>query len=130
MATDIRPRTNVPQSHQFQRLVCLRPASLGTCNKMFSPSKKFPKSPHTAVPLYGLFKDGIWCCNCPARPPAARRQTKNGGKNHGRWCKFAKQGSVFAILSLHSRLIIILLSLHLRAAAPEKVRLLPMGRRS
>ncbi|KAJ5459667.1 uncharacterized protein N7458_001219 [Penicillium daleae] len=52
---------------------------------MFSPSKKFPKSPHTAVPLYGLFKDGIWCCNCPARPPAARRQTKNGGKNHGRW---------------------------------------------
>lgn len=42
MATDIRPRTNVPQSHQFQRLVCLRPASLGTCNKMFSPSKKFP----------------------------------------------------------------------------------------
>ncbi|KAJ5886906.1 uncharacterized protein N7473_009580 [Penicillium subrubescens] len=53
---------------------------------MFSPGKRrFPQSPHTAVPLYGLFKDGIWCCNCPARPPAARRQTKNGGKNHGRW---------------------------------------------
>ncbi|KAJ5692642.1 Zinc finger GRF-type [Penicillium macrosclerotiorum] len=52
---------------------------------MFSPSKRTPVSPRTAVPLHGLFKDGIWCCNCPARPPAARRQTKNGGKNHGRW---------------------------------------------
>ncbi|KAL8939181.1 MAG: hypothetical protein Q9216_003505 [Gyalolechia sp. 2 TL-2023] len=37
------------------------------------------------VPLKGLFSDGIWRCNCEPRLPAQRFQTKNGGKNHGRW---------------------------------------------
>ena len=35
----------------------------------------------------GLFSDGIWQCNCDPRLPAQHFQTKNGGKNHGRWCK-------------------------------------------
>ena len=39
------------------------------------------------APLKGLFSDGIWKCNCDPRLPAPRFQTKNGGKNHGRWCK-------------------------------------------
>ena len=38
------------------------------------------------VPLNGLFTDAVWHCNCAPRVPATRFQTKNGGKNHGRWC--------------------------------------------
>ena len=37
------------------------------------------------VPLKGLFSDGMWQCNCDPRLPAQHFQTKNGGKNHGRW---------------------------------------------
>ncbi|KAL9021263.1 MAG: hypothetical protein Q9185_001547 [Variospora sp. 1 TL-2023] len=37
------------------------------------------------VPLKGLLSDGIWNCDCVPRLPAQRFQTKNGGKNHGRW---------------------------------------------
>ncbi|KAL8901049.1 MAG: hypothetical protein Q9207_005398 [Kuettlingeria erythrocarpa] len=37
------------------------------------------------VPLKGLFSDGTWHCNCAPRLPVQRFQTKNGGKNHGRW---------------------------------------------
>ncbi|KAL8898751.1 MAG: hypothetical protein Q9192_001915 [Flavoplaca navasiana] len=37
------------------------------------------------VPLNGLFTDAVWHCNCAPRIPATRFQTKNGGKNHGRW---------------------------------------------
>ena len=37
------------------------------------------------VPLKGLFSDGVWRCNCDPRLPAQHFQTKNGGKNHGRW---------------------------------------------
>ncbi|MCJ1280919.1 hypothetical protein MMC26_000237 [Xylographa opegraphella] len=37
------------------------------------------------VPLKGLFADGIWQCNCSPRLPAEHFQTKNGGRNHGRW---------------------------------------------
>ncbi|KAL8723992.1 MAG: hypothetical protein Q9166_008195 [cf. Caloplaca sp. 2 TL-2023] len=37
------------------------------------------------VPLNGLFTDAVWHCNCAPRLPATRFQTKNGGKNHGRW---------------------------------------------
>ncbi|KAL9581872.1 MAG: hypothetical protein Q9212_003633 [Teloschistes hypoglaucus] len=37
------------------------------------------------VPLNGLFSDTVWLCNCAPRLPAQRFQTKNGGKNHGRW---------------------------------------------
>lgn len=40
------------------------------------------------VPLKGLFSDGTWHCNCEPRLPAEHFQTKNGGKNHGRWCEF------------------------------------------
>lgn len=39
------------------------------------------------IPLKGLFSDGIWQCDCDPRLPAQHFQTKNGGKNHGRWCK-------------------------------------------
>ena len=39
------------------------------------------------VPLKGLFDEGVWKCNCDPRLPADHFQTKNGGKNHGRWCK-------------------------------------------
>lgn len=38
------------------------------------------------IPLNGLFTDAVWHCNCAPRLPATRFQTKNGGKNHGRWC--------------------------------------------
>ena len=41
------------------------------------------------VPLRGLFADGVWQCNCDPRVPADHFQTKNGGKNHGRWCMFS-----------------------------------------
>ncbi|EXJ77892.1 hypothetical protein A1O3_09051 [Capronia epimyces CBS 606.96] len=33
----------------------------------------------------GAFVDGIWHCDCQPRLPADKLQTKNGGKNHGRW---------------------------------------------
>ncbi|KAJ5372321.1 Zinc finger GRF-type [Penicillium concentricum] len=52
---------------------------------MSSP-QRYPGSPGTTAPLRrGLFKDGIWCCNCPERPAAARRQTKKQGANFGKW---------------------------------------------
>ncbi|KAJ5520411.1 Zinc finger GRF-type [Penicillium fimorum] len=52
---------------------------------MSSP-QKYSGSPGTTAPLRrGLFKDGIWCCNCPERPAAVRRQTKKQGTNFGKW---------------------------------------------
>ncbi|KAJ5816703.1 Zinc finger GRF-type [Penicillium robsamsonii] len=52
---------------------------------MSSP-QKYPGSPGTTAPLRrGLFKDGVWCCNCPERPAAIRRQTKKQGANFGKW---------------------------------------------
>ena len=33
----------------------------------------------------GAFIHGIWHCECEPRQPADKFQTKNGGKNHGRW---------------------------------------------
>ncbi|QQK47945.1 Zinc finger, GRF-type [Penicillium digitatum] len=52
---------------------------------MSSP-QKFPGSPGTTAPLRrGLFKDGLWCCNCPERPVAVRRETKKQGPNFGKW---------------------------------------------
>ncbi|KAI9838657.1 MAG: hypothetical protein M1819_004971 [Sarea resinae] len=42
-------------------------------------------SPRNKTPLKGLFKDNKWLCNCEPRLPADKFQTKNGGKNHGRW---------------------------------------------
>lgn len=33
----------------------------------------------------GLFSNGVWHCDCDNRLPADKFQTKNGGKNHGRW---------------------------------------------
>ena len=37
----------------------------------------------------GLFLNSVWHCDCDCDPrlPADKFQTKNGGKNHGRWCK-------------------------------------------
>ncbi|KAI3133610.1 hypothetical protein CBS147326_4722 [Penicillium roqueforti] len=33
----------------------------------------------------GLFRDGLWCCNCADRPVAVRRETKRHGPNLGKW---------------------------------------------
>ena len=33
----------------------------------------------------GAFLNSIWHCDCNPRMPADKFQTKNGGKNHGRW---------------------------------------------
>ncbi|EXJ88697.1 hypothetical protein A1O1_05629 [Capronia coronata CBS 617.96] len=33
----------------------------------------------------GAFINGIWHCECQPRLPADKLQTKNGGRNHGRW---------------------------------------------
>lgn len=54
---------------------------------MQSPSKYTAPSPRTAAPLKGLFKDGIWLCNCRERLPAANRETKKPGPNLGRRCR-------------------------------------------
>lgn len=60
---------------------------------MTSPLKdtRETPSPRSSVPLWGLLKpDGVWHCNCqPKRMPAVKRQTKNYGVHHGRWCKFS-----------------------------------------
>lgn len=57
---------------------------------MISPFKNagpaVPPSPRTSRALNGLYGNGVWHCNCDPRLPAARLQTKNHGKNHGRWC--------------------------------------------
>ncbi|KAJ5510658.1 Zinc finger GRF-type [Penicillium expansum] len=50
-----------------------------------SSSQKYPGSPGTTAPLRrGLFKDGLWRCNCPERPVAVRRETKKQGPNFGK----------------------------------------------
>jgi hypothetical protein len=33
----------------------------------------------------GAFLNSVWHCDCDPRLPADKFQTKNGGKNHGRW---------------------------------------------
>ncbi|KAJ5472646.1 hypothetical protein N7530_006647 [Penicillium desertorum] len=54
-------------------------------SKMSSP-QKYPSSPvKTARLNCGLFKDGLWRCNCPGRPVAVRRETKKKGPNFGKW---------------------------------------------
>lgn len=40
----------------------------------------------------GAFIDGIWGCECDPRLPAEKFQTKNGGKNHGRWFFTCQKG--------------------------------------
>ena len=58
-----------------------------------------PASNVTKAPLRkGLFSDGIWKCNCDPRLPAQHFQTKNGGNNHGRWCK---EPQAYLALSSH-----------------------------
>ncbi|KKZ66736.1 hypothetical protein EMCG_07567 [[Emmonsia] crescens] len=49
-----------------------------------SPGFSTP-SRSTAVPLRGLLVNGVWHCNCEPRRQADHFQTKNGGRNHGRW---------------------------------------------
>ncbi|KAL9111312.1 MAG: hypothetical protein Q9227_004189 [Pyrenula ochraceoflavens] len=46
---------------------------------VLTPRKPFPKASK------GAFLDGTWNCECEPRLPAEHFQTKNGGKNHGRW---------------------------------------------
>ena len=57
----------------------------------YSKSRGKGRGKNQKVPLKGLFSDGVWHCNCDPRLPAQRFQTKNGGKNHGRWCKSPMQ---------------------------------------
>lgn len=110
------------------------------------------------VPLKGLFSDGIWQCkdshppflplpcislliaygaraeadlilgNCDPRLPAQHFQTKNGGKNHGRWCTapFHAQRREGADWLTTARGY----SLHLSATPDQTMRFLPLGRRS
>lgn len=40
----------------------------------------------------GAFIEGIWHCECDPRLPAEKFQTKNGGKNHGRWFLTCQRG--------------------------------------
>lgn len=40
----------------------------------------------------GAFVEGIWRCDCDPRLPAEKFQTKNGGKNHGRWFLTCQKG--------------------------------------
>jgi hypothetical protein len=54
---------------------------------MASPQKGFPSSPRARMTAPGLFKDGLWCCNCPDRPAAKQHQVKKQSPNHGRYCK-------------------------------------------
>ncbi|OJD17407.1 hypothetical protein AJ78_02479 [Emergomyces pasteurianus Ep9510] len=55
-------------------------------NQSSSASRGFSTpSRSTAIPLRGLLVNGVWHCNCEPRRQADRFQTKNGGKNHGRW---------------------------------------------
>ncbi|KAJ5766604.1 uncharacterized protein N7511_004220 [Penicillium nucicola] len=53
--------------------------------KMASPHKDFPSSPRARMSAPGLFKDGLWCCNCPDRPPAKQFQVKKQSANQGRF---------------------------------------------
>jgi hypothetical protein len=46
-------------------------------------SRYVTKNGHTM--RRGLFSNGVWHCDCDPRMPADKFQTKNGGKNHGRW---------------------------------------------
>ena len=75
------------------------------------------------VPLKGLFADGVWQCNCHPRLPAEHFQTKNGGKNHGRWCK----NRTFSKPVLEADWIG---SLHMPETTAEALQLLPLGRSS
>lgn len=68
---------------------------------MFSPSKRTMMSPRNAVPLKGLFQDGIWMCNCRERLPAVKRETKKAGKNQGRYCKYSKSDALLLVGDLY-----------------------------
>ncbi|OGE54609.1 hypothetical protein PENARI_c006G11411 [Penicillium arizonense] len=52
---------------------------------MTSPQKGFPSSPRARMTAPGLFKDGLWCCDCPDRPAAKQHQVKKHSPNHGRY---------------------------------------------
>ena len=43
----------------------------------------------------GAFLNSIWHCDCDPRMPADNFQTKNGGKNHGRWFYTCQQARKF-----------------------------------
>ncbi|QSS52825.1 tRNA methyltransferase Trm5 [Histoplasma capsulatum var. duboisii H88] len=60
------------------------PSTRDRNNPPASTQRSLP-SRSTAVPLHGLFVNGKWHCNCEPRRWADHFQTKNGGKNHGRW---------------------------------------------
>lgn len=76
------------------------------------------------VPLKGLFSDGVWHCNCAPRLPAQRFQTKNGGKNHGRWCTSPHAG-----VRRTSANPLMVYSLYMPTTSAQALRFLPLGRR-
>ncbi|EPE36401.1 hypothetical protein GLAREA_05739 [Glarea lozoyensis ATCC 20868] len=65
---------------------------------MFNTPKK-PRGGYSGnyqknAPLKGLFKDGIWLCNCDPRLPASHFQVKKEGPNKGKWfytCQESKE---------------------------------------
>ncbi|KAK2831915.1 hypothetical protein FQN49_007040 [Arthroderma sp. PD_2] len=50
-----------------------------------SPNQRPSWSGRRPETLRGLLVDGIWQCDCDPRRTANHFETKNGGKNHGRW---------------------------------------------
>lgn len=90
-ATSVPP-TRISQHFNDLKPTCLPPTVRASTTTMFRGRTKGRVrargsygSTHK-VPLKGLFSDGTWKCNCDPRLPAQQFQTKNGGKNHGRWC--------------------------------------------
>src|SRR5882757_9592918 len=70
----------------------------------------------------GVFIEGVWHCDCEPRLPADKFQTKNGGKNHGRWCKCIITSRIIPPLTQFY-------SLHLPETPAQTLWLLPMERR-
>lgn len=83
------------------------------------------------VPLKGLYSDGTWKCNCDPRLPVQRFQTKNGGKNHGRWCTRLPLQSKEPFKNLRAQTkASCMISLYMPATPAEALRLLALaGRR-
>ncbi|ODH13253.1 hypothetical protein ACO22_07444 [Paracoccidioides brasiliensis] len=68
-----RPPPTTPSTRDAKNQSGPTPLGLST------PSRR------SSVPLRGLFVNAVWYCNCEPRRPADHFETKNGGRNHGRW---------------------------------------------
>ncbi|EGE78402.1 hypothetical protein BDDG_01339 [Blastomyces dermatitidis ATCC 18188] len=72
-----RHNNNPPSTPSSRERNSIQPAT--TPRGFSTPSRS------TAIPLRGLFANGTWHCNCEPRRQADHFETKNGGRNHGRW---------------------------------------------